>query len=291
MSSFTRLLLGSAALAGIGYAGYKAKKHLDSQMEKPENYGLGYKDVAFEEAGKIICNGLDKITEGLAKGYEKIFDEPLYYKEGTFSVMASANELNEKYRELECRHLNGAQLVQKLTKKAGFIIAEISRIDKPAYECDFEKFDKLNEEATRINDFIDAIYELEAQCYKAHKTILDFVSFAKDMARDSSDTDTIKGLDSIYSVASSKYDLDEVGEIESVKSAIKSIKESCDRLATLNAELKSSLKDSALQDSHHASKLSEVLELATALDGVIRGDFASYGSFCSERVETLQQSA
>lgn len=287
MSIFTRLLLGSAALAGVGYAGYKAKKHLDSQMEKPENYGLGYKDVAFEEAGKIICNGLGAITEGLAKGYEKIFDEPLYAE----GVMSSLDTLKSTLRKSECKHLNGMQLAPALVKKTSFSAAQCSRIGIPIYDEEMDKLNTLHDEIQKNDDFIDAIYELESQCYKAHKTILDFVSFAKDMARDSSDTDTIKGLDNIYSVASSKYDLDEVGEIESVKSAIKSIKESCDRLATLNAELKSSLKDSALQDSHHASKLSEALELATALDGVIRGDFASYGSFCSERVETLQQSA
>lgn len=284
MSSFTRLLLGGAALAGLGYAGYKAKKHLDSQMEKPENYGLGYKDVAFEEAGKIICNGLGAITEGLAKGYEKIFDEPLYAE----GAMSSLDTLKSTLRKSECKHLNGMQLAPALVKKTSFSAAQCSRIGIPIYDDEMDKLNALHDEIQKNDDFIDAIYELESQCYKAHKAILDFVFVAKDSG-ESSDLDAIRGLNKIYSVASSKYDLDEVGEVESVKSAIKSIKESCDRLATLNAELKSSA-DSA-SHSDYQSKLSEATKLAIALDSTIRGDFASYGSFCSERVETLQQSA
>lgn len=286
MSIFTRFVLGSAALAGVGYAGYKAKKHLDSQMEKPENYGLDYKDIAFEEAGKIICNGLGAITEGLAKGYEKIFDEPLYAE----GVMSSLDTLKSTLRKSECKHLNGMQLAPALVKKTSFSAAQCSRIGIPIYDEEMDKLNALHDEIQKNDDFIDAIYELEAQCYKAHKTILDFVCVAKDSI-DSSESSKVEKLGKIYNVDSSKYDIEECGEIESVQSSIKSIKESCDKLATLNDELKSSLKDFASQDSDYASKLSEALELATALDSAIRGDFASYGSFCSKRVETLQQSA
>lgn len=288
MSIFTRLVLGSAALAGVGYAGYKAKKHLDSQMENPENYGLDYKDVAFEEMGKIIVNGLGAISEGLAKGYEKIFDEPLYDKEGVGGVMASLNSLNATLRNVDCKHLNGLQLAPALAKKAEFISAEASRIGIPIYDGEMERFDKLNDEAIKINDFVDVIYKLEAKCYKTHKIILDFVCIARNII-DSSEASKIENLGKIYNVASSKYDINECGEVENVKSSIKSIAQSCKKLASLNDELKSSLDSGA--DSSVKDTLKSALELATALDRTIRGDFANYGGFCDKRVEFTQESA
>ena len=275
MSKFTRFVLGTATLAGVGYAGYKVKQHLDSQKAKPENEFLDYKDLAIQEAGKVVVNALDTASEWVARGYEKIFDEPFYghWKQG--KILAT---INEHTRSRICKHLGEKKLAPALTREAEFTLAKHSRFDFFLDSEQQDEADELWERGESIYNFIEAIYQLEAQCYEAHKAIVDFVS----LARESSSIDCAK-LDDLsrdYEVYDSKYDLCEIEEIALVNEASDSIKNACEKLATLK---------SSAENSNTPPKLDEALEFALVLDSVIRDDFASGGRFCTKSVEALTE--
>lgn len=276
MSKFTRFVLGTATLAGVGYAGYKIKQHLDSQKAKPENEFLDYKDLAIQEAGKAVANALDTASEWVAKGYEKIFDEPFYGHCKQGEILAMTNEIA---RKSVCKHLGEKKLVPSLIKEAEFTLAKHSRFDLGFLDDkQQDEADRLWDRGENIYNFIEAIYQLEAQCYEAHKAIVDFVS----LARESSSVDCAK-LDDLsrgYEVYDSKYDLCEIEEIALVNEASDSIKNACEKLATLK---------SSAENSSTPPNLDEALELALVLDSVIRDDFASGGRFCAKPVEALTE--
>lgn len=276
MSKFTRFVLGTATLAGAGYAGYKIKQHLDSQKTKPENEFLDYKELAIQEAGKAVSNALDTASEWVAKGYEKIFDEPFYghCKQGKILTMT-----NEIARKSVCKHLGEKKLAPALIKEAEFTLAKHSRFDLGFLDDkQQDEADGLWDRGENIYNFIDAIYQLEAQCYEAHKAIVDFVSLAREYSN--IDCDKLDDLSRDYEVCDSKYDLCEIEEIALVNEASDSIKNACEKLATL----KSSGENSSTRFS-----LEEALELALVLDSVIRDDFASGGRFCAKSVEALTE--
>lgn len=276
MSKFTRFVLGTATLAGVGYAGYKVKQHLDSQKAKSENEFLDYKDLAIQEAGKAVANALDTASEWVARGYEKIFDEPFYghWKQG--KILAT---INEHTCNRICKHLGQKRLAPALIKEAEFTLAKHSRFDLGFLDSkQQDETDELWERGENIYNFIEAIYQLESQCYEAHKAIVDFASFA----RESSGIDCAK-LDDLsrdYEVYDSKYDLREIEEIALVNETIDSVKNACEKLAAL--------KSSGENSSTHLN-LDEALEIALVLDSVIRDDFASGGRFCSKSVEALTE--
>lgn len=276
MSKFTRFVLGTATLAGVGYAGYKIKQHLDSQKAKPENEFLDYKDLAIQEAGKAVANALDTASEWVARGYEKIFDEPFYghWKQG--KILAT---INKSAHNSICKHLGEKQLAPTLIKEAEFTLAKHSRFDFGFLDNEQQdEADELWERGENIYNFIEAIYQLEAQCYEAHKAIVDFASFARESS--SIDCAKLDDLSRDYEVYDSKYDLCEIEEIALVNEASDSIKNACEKLATLK---------SSGENSSALPNLEEALELALVLDSVIRGDFASGGRFCAKPVEALTE--
>ena len=106
MKKSVLLGLGGALMAG----GYALKRYLDGKIADKDNLYSDYKDAALGEGGKVVLKGLKGAADGLAWGYEQLFDEPLFDNE----LEKEALERQVQTRQVLCEHLQGALLAPNL---------------------------------------------------------------------------------------------------------------------------------------------------------------------------------
>ncbi len=156
--------LGGALMAG----GYALKRYLDGKIADSNGLYSGYKDAAVCEGGKAFVKGFNSLCER-AEGW---FDEPQF--------VADIDESLDKLRMRVRRHprLNGEPLCPQLCKMERFAFAKVSReqaLQNVAIfdEAVSERCEELENEAQKLEKFIDGIYRLEEHCYNAHLALCD----------------------------------------------------------------------------------------------------------------------